>query len=244
MRNIIIDGNNFLSIALFRAMSNIKRDNPAMLEEWIIPSTRKLFTQMCKKLQRDFNETSQYYIVWDHPNGSAWRKQLLESYKAGRSHNSHLKEAIAVGKQVADELLILNIEIEDAEADDAIYSLSKVLDGEKIIISRDRDMLQIIQQGFASRLWDPVTKKDVEVPEYDIVLYKCLVGDSSDNIAGIDGVGPTRALKLMSSELPPEIAEQVAKFRKLISMAEHPFHEEHMRKIQEIIEGATYDEIR
>jgi len=245
MRNIIIDGNNFLSIGLYRAMSNIQRDNPSKLEEWTAGASRKLFMQMCRKLQRDFNETSQYYIVWDHANGSAWRKELVESYKGNRNHSKFLKEAIADGKLVAEELLMLNIELENAEADDAIYALCELLkDDENIIISRDHDMLQIVQQGFAEKLWDPVAKKPIEIPEYDIVLYKCLVGDSSDNISGVPGIGPARALKLMSTGIPKELEAEVAKFRKIISMAEHPDHKTHLVQLKEIIEGATYEENR
>lgn len=240
MRHVIVDGNNYCNIALYRNLSS----HLGAAESVILSATKKLFLQMCKKLQREFNETSQYYMVWDHPNGSAWRKKLMESYKSTRNHSEHLKKAIAIGKLIAEECMMLNMEILDAEADDAIYALCETLEGEKIIISRDHDMLQIVQAGFAEKVWDPVTKHAIEVPAYDIVLFKCLTGDSSDNIPGIPGIGPKRAEAMLAKGIPDELMAQVAKNRHIIRMASHPDHDRHLVEVKAAIEGATYAEIR
>jgi len=240
MRHVIIDGSNYINIALYRCMSSLKRDAPDKLEEWIDGSVRKLFFQMLNKLRRDFRETSQYYIIWDHPKGSAWRKEQLSEYKATRSHSPYLQRAIAIGKQLADELNVLSIELYEAEADDAIYALCSLLpeSAEVIVVSRDQDMLQIVQEKHADRVFDPVSKKDLEVPDYDIVAYKSLVGDSSDNISGVKGIGPKRALELLKQrleELEEPIRSQALEFRKIIAMRENPSLQKNIIQLKEIL---------
>ncbi len=243
-RNIIIDGHNYLSIAMFRAQSNIMKDNPERLEEWLPGATKKLFLTMCRKLQREFLETSNYVIVWDSPGGTSWRKKLVPSYKSTRKSHSFIRECIKIGHEVADELMMTNIEIEEAEADDIIYTYCREFsapDVDNTIISRDQDMIQIVQSGYANRVYDPVSKKNMEIPEYDIVEYKCLVGDSSDCIPGINGIGPAKAKAILLGGggirgLHFGIQEELDTYRKIISLKENPNYKNNAKNLKALLE--------
>ena len=67
-------------------------------------------------------------------------------------------------------------------------------------MSNDNDLLQLSQKFETVKIIDPHSKKIKLPPEYDIVRYKSLVGDSSDNIKGIPGVGEVTAKKLLSKK--------------------------------------------
>jgi len=220
LKNIIIDAQNYCSISLYRTMSNAERDG--MPADSIIPSHRKLFYQMLKKLTRELGEFNNYFLVWDHPKGSAWRKEACEGYKGTRNHSVHLKEALAAGKEIAEELMIMNLEIQDAEADDVIHALCELLKTGNTVVSRDQDMIQIVQHGFAERVLDPVTRKDMVIPDYDIVLYKSICGDSSDNISGLRNHGPAKALKMLKEGLSPEQEAAIAPYKLVIDIPSNP----------------------
>lgn len=243
IRNVIIDGNNHVSICLYRADSNLRKDAPDKLDEYLPGAIRKLYLAMLRKLQRDFGEFSNYYIAWDAPGGSAWRKEIVKSYKAGRSHHKALQDAIQIGKSIAEELMITNVEIDGAEADDTIYALCRELDGENIVISRDHDMIQIVQTGFAKRVFDPVSKKDLEIPSYDIVDFKALVGDSSDNIPGVKNIGPSKAIKILENggigSLTSSLYEEVSAYKKIISLCENPRYPYNAAFVKKLIEESV-----
>ena len=238
MKHVIIDGNNYINIALSRTLNEIKKQDESKTDEWWEGLSKKLFLQMLRKLQRQFKASSLYYIVWDHANGSAWRKSKFSEYKENRNHFRQLKAFLPIGLAIAEELNITNLGYQDAEADDVIFAYCKHLKVEDnqadiTIVSRDRDMLQVVQQGHADRVWDPVSKKDIKVPPYDIVTFKCLVGDSSDNIDGLLGVGPKRALKKMERGLTPEEEQHVESLSEIIALSKFYKHDEMMRVLNE-----------
>lgn len=240
IRNVIIDGNNYISICLYRARSNILRDAPDKLDEYIEGAVRKLYLAMLKKLQREFGEFSNYFLVWDSAKGSSWRRELVQTYKSNRKHLAELPRAINIGKQIANELLISNIEIKDAEADDVIYALCKEFaNNENIIVSRDNDMIQIVQEGLAARVFDPVLKKDLVIPNYDIVLFKALVGDSSDNIPGIRGVGPVSAVRIIEqgvhNSLKADALEKLNTYIKIIALKENPRYNDNAKILKKLL---------
>ena len=85
---------------------------------------------------------------------------------------------------------------ENYECDDVIgYLAEKYKADHKVtILSSDTDFIQCIDDNV--ELYNPVTKKFLEKPSYDYVLYKSLRGDNSDNIEGFKGIGDKRAQKL------------------------------------------------
>lgn len=196
--------------------------------ERVVLKTVDIFKAMLGKLMRENGLFETYVIAWDSATGSAWRKAENENYKSTRSYNSDIVHVFQLCREAAEQMACIPLEHEHGEADDLLYAYAKAHHNatEITIISGDRDLLQIVQRGYAKSQWDPIKKRYIEVPEYDIVTYKALVGDSSDNIAGVRGVGDKRALKLLSEgvdTLPEDKYTQFAAAKRLIDFEENPY---------------------
>ena len=138
-----------------------------------------------------------------------FRHQLYADYKAGRHKTpDELICQFPLLKQVLASMNIKFVEMEGIEADDLIGTLSNKFDIETIIVSGDRDLFQLVddrttvfftQKGISQTLnVTPENIKDVYGVNADqVVALKSLMGDSSDNIKGVEGVGPKTAQSLI-----------------------------------------------
>lgn len=166
-------------------------------------------------------------VVFDGRGGSARRKKMHSGYKEGRALSTRFNRREDVGEQSVEQELesmkqqmgrLLNyldclpitiISIDNIEADDTIAYLTTDLfqpkNSEVIIMSDDKDFLQLINDKVS--VWRPVEKKfygpkEVEekfgVPSHNFIHYKVFMGDGSDNIKGIKGVG----IKTLQGKFP------------------------------------------
>lgn len=155
------------------------------------------------------------YVVFDGVGSSTNRKNLLPEYKSGRhthritnweifddlddEHNSKIEQIVRLIHYLRC-LPVRTISIDKAEADDIIAYYSKYLpqqyDSKVIIVSSDKDFIQLVDENVT--VFRPMEKtfyqrKTVEdkfnVLAENFILYKTLLGDSSDKIAGIKGLG-------------------------------------------------------
>ncbi len=165
------------------------------------------FLSMTTKLQHQFDSKNIVYC-FDRSEPS-FRKDLDERYKANRTEMPEdLGKQIPYIVEFTDYLGIPRLDLKGFEADDIIGSYAKwgTQQGYKIIIiSGDKDFAQLISENVV--MVD--TMKDVT---YDIagvrkkwgvdpsqfIDYLALIGDSSDNIAGVRGIGPKTAQKLIA----------------------------------------------
>ena len=156
------------------------------------------------------NETKPSHVVvaFDHAR-KTFRNEIYSEYKMQRKPSpDELIVQFPVIKQMLNIMDIEVIEKAGIEADDIIGSVCKKFNGEKFILSGDRDLLQLIDENTC--VW--LTKKGVsEVDRVDIerlkelfnlspsqiIDLKALMGDSSDNIPGVSGVGEKTALSLL-----------------------------------------------
>jgi len=170
------------------------------------------FTQMLLKVLQDEKPT--HVVVAFDAGKKTFRHGIYESYKGTRQKTpSELSEQFPLVRQVLDAFGIQVIELENYEADDIIGTLSRVADAngiETLVVSGDKDLLQLVSENVHTVL----TKRGItEVDHYDsnavyerygltpaqIVDLKSLMGDSSDNIPGVPGVGEKTAIKLLQS---------------------------------------------
>jgi|LSQX01.2.fsa_nt_gb DNA polymerase-1 len=216
MRHVLIDANNYMMIAMYGA----KKKGP------VETTLKPLLLSMIWKMQRILKESSYYYALWDSKGSTAWRKEQSPEYKADREYDDDLFEATRLAKEVFDECMIPQFEYEGAEADDLIHALAENMydrTNNVIIVTRDNDLIQAVQHGFATAVWDPFTKKNKIIPSYDIVVYKCLTGDPGDNIKGVPGIGPKKALKLIQEGVDFSLIE---KDYQIIHIPSHPKYQE------------------
>lgn len=168
------------------------------------------FASMLLKLLRE-NKPDYWAIAFDR-HAPTFRHQLFEDYKAQRPKMpDELVTQVDRVHQLADAFNLPVFELDGYEADDIIGTLSKqaaVRGIDTLIVTGDNDMLQIAGQdtkvmlprrGFA----DTVVYDDAAVREKyglnpnQLISYKALVGDASDNIPGIKGIGDRTAIKLL-----------------------------------------------
>ena len=163
--------------------------------------------EIIKKLEPDY-----VAVAWDKSKtATSKRKEIYADYKAGRTRPPEdFFAQIPLLHDLLDSFGWPLLEMDDYEADDIIGTISvaaKEKDIETCIVSGDYDMMQLLN-GHVSVY---ITKKGSEllhfngqafeekygVSTHQFVDYKALVGDSSDNIPGVRGIGPKAAQALL-----------------------------------------------
>ena len=139
-----------------------------------------------------------------------FRHNLFAEYKGTRKPMpDDLRVQLPIIKDLLKQMNITTIEIPEIEADDIIGSLSKKYDINKTLISGDRDLLQLItddcsvwltQKGLTEIAdLNPTTLKEkYGVTPNQVIEMKAIMGDTSDNIPGVKGIGEKGALKLVT----------------------------------------------
>src|SRR5215208_2177540 len=167
------------------------------------------FTSMILKLL-DSEEEVGVGVVWDSGK-PAFRMEIFPEYKA---HRSAMPEELKVQLDHLDEILesmnIPAIRAEGFEADDVLATLSRRIpeDVELFIVTGDQDAMQLVDGGvkvLRTTRGASETKtygreeviEDYGVTPEQIPDYKALVGDPSDNIPGVRGIGPKGAANLL-----------------------------------------------
>lgn len=228
--NLIIDANNISNIAYHRAKMILlkKNNNVENIDEKLSNFSTKIFLNILHKYIKDFDYPI-IYIVWDDRKGSHWRKENNINYKSNRDHSKDnyyrcFIQSIQDQKKLIESYPAYQLQKEFAEADDIIYNLCSILN-EATIISSDGDMIQLAQKFNNIQIWNPSSKKYVDIPEYDVVLYKSIVGDNSDNIQGLYKFGHKRAIKSIESNLSNLSQEQlkiIEENKKIIDLSLNP----------------------
>lgn len=164
----------------------------------------KMLNQLSKKHKPD------YLISCFDTKVPSFRKDLYSEYKANRDEMPEDLEAqVPYLKKMMDKLLIPSWEKPGFEADDLIASLAefaKTKKWETYIVSGDKDFAQIVDQKtylydtMKDLIYNPSgVKEKWGLPPSQIQDYLSLVGDSSDNIPGVKGIGPKGAVQLLKS---------------------------------------------
>ena len=140
-----------------------------------------------------------------------FRHDLYPDYKGGRKPApDDLVPQFQMVRDYLDAFHIRWVEMTDIEADDLIGSMSAAADDYRtVIFSSDRDLLQLIDEGTTvmlmkkgitemAEMTESSLKEELGIAPKQIIDLKGLMGDSSDNIPGIPGVGEKTALKLLN----------------------------------------------
>lgn len=164
------------------------------------------FIRMINKLAKQFSP-ERIALVWDS-KGRTERKEIFEDYKAGRqdppSDLFQQKDRIV---QFADLVGLKQIAKVGVEADDIIGSLAKDYAAQGldvVIISSDKDLYQLltdsvfVYDSFKDETFDRVSFEEKRgFPVERLPFYHALLGDSSDNIPGVKGIGKKSAEELV-----------------------------------------------
>lgn len=170
------------------------------------------FAKLLEKIIREEQPT--HFLVAFDAGKTTFRHSKYSEYKGGRQKTPpELSEQFPYIRQLLDAYHIKHYELENYEADDIIGTLSKEADQndfETIIVTGDRDLTQLTTQNVTIYYTKKgVTDVDHYTPEFiaekynglkpiQIIDMKGLMGDSSDNIPGVAGVGEKTAIKLLN----------------------------------------------
>ena len=202
---ILVDGNNLL----FRSYYATAYNGNFMKNSKGFPTNALYgFTNMINKIIDEENPT---HIIVAFDKGKTFRHDKYESYKAGRIQMpDELKEQFPVAKEMLVNMGITYYEIDNYEADDIIGTLAMFCEKNSnftgTIISSDKDLLQLISDTVNIKLlkskdyvrYDVSSfKSEWGIDPINIIDLKALMGDSSDNIPGVKGIGEKTALKLL-----------------------------------------------
>ncbi|WP_456479975.1 DNA polymerase I [Nautilia sp.] len=167
------------------------------------------FLNFIASLGKDF-ETDYIVFTIDSKEKETFRKEIFKEYKANRPEAPEdLKAQLPVATGLINEMGFKMLEIPGYESDDIIASLAKLAASKGIkvkIVSHDKDMYQLIDDDKIV-IFDPIKKVEINeekcmekfgVHPKDFINFQALVGDSSDNIPGVKGVGVKTAAKLIN----------------------------------------------
>ncbi|MBX3039973.1 MAG: DNA polymerase I [Bdellovibrionaceae bacterium] len=164
------------------------------------------FLSMLTKLLKE--ERPSYLVFCYDRKEPSFRKDLYEDYKANRTEMPEdLAAQIPYIKKLATLMGIPTLEVPGFEADDLIGTLAlkaKAHGAQAVIVSGDKDFGQLLEPGIL--LYDTMknirydaagAKEKWGVRPDQMIDYLALVGDSSDNVPGVAGIGPKGAIKLL-----------------------------------------------
>ena len=200
----MVDGNNLL----FRSYYATAYTENFMKNSKGFPTNALFgFTNMMNKI---INEENLTHIIVAFDKGKTFRHDKYDFYKDGRMEMpNELREQFPVAKKMLELMGIKYYEIDNYEADDIIGTVASMCDKENrrgLIISSDRDLLQLISDNVEIKLLKSKDyikynienfKKDYGIDPINIIDLKALMGDVSDNIPGVKGIGEKTALKLL-----------------------------------------------
>jgi 5'-3' exonuclease len=187
------------------------------------------------------------YVVFDGIGSSVNRKNLLPEYKSGRNlvritnwdafdsledeHDSKIDQVVRLVHYLKC-LPVKTLSFDKVEADDIIAYLSNILpnkhNSQVFIVSNDKDFVQLVDEkvilfrpGDKEYYTKKLVKEKFGVLAENFILYKTLLGDQSDKVAGVKGLGEKGLLKKF-----PELAERVLTLQDImeISVQKHKEH--------------------
>jgi len=240
-KTLLVDGNNLFKIG-FHGAKKLFYDGNHIGGVFH-------FINILRKFLEEHNH-DKVIVMWDGESNSSARKLLYPQYKANRTqtgtdeiYESYLTQRGRV-KEYLEEVFIRQVEIDNNEADDLIAYYCQIAKNEQIIIfSGDKDLTQLISERVT--IYSPVSKQyykngdmitlnKVEIPHYNVAVCKIFVGDKSDNIDGIQGLGEKTLVKLF-----PEMLSKSCTIEEILDNARNITQNKPIKSLTNILTGKT-----
>lgn len=212
VKTLLIDGENLFKIGLF-GVKDYYHNEKHVGAIWHFLNTIQKFIEE--------HNLDKVMVFWDGDENRSSRRLIYPQYKLNRRERVRTYDQESYDyqrqriKQYMEELFVRQVEVDGNEADDLIAHYCRIsMDEEKIIYSGDVDLTQLISEDVS--LYSPILKTmykvgdkvkidKIYIPHYNILTYKILSGDKSDNIDGIYYLGEKNILKLFPEILDTRI---------------------------------------
>ena len=234
-RTLLIDGLNLF----FRNFAMMNMVNPSGIH---IGGLGGFFRSLGAEIRR--TQPDQVYVVFDGAGSTTNRKNIISEYKSGREdqrvtnwevfdslddeHDSKVDQIVRVIHYLKT-LPVKTVILDKVEADDIIAYLCDKLpnhpDDKIFIVSSDKDFLQLVNKNVI--VYRPMEKKyyteevfraKYKMSPQNFILHKTLLGDNSDKIKGVKGLGEKGLLKKF-----PELSERNLTFDDIFEICEKKF---------------------
>jgi DNA polymerase-1 len=207
---MVIDGNNLAHRVFHTPQGSLttKQGEPSGVLLGVLNAIRQ-------NLQR-FPETTKVIVCWDAKGSTNWRKEVYPDYKGNRDYGKDDEVKKEAYQGLWDQLEECNrmlhmvgvhsVKVNGMEADDLMAYIANQASKHVMIITSDKDMLQLVSDKVS--IYSPYRDKVISpldfyeetgVTKEAYIGYRALVGDKSDNIIGIDGIGEKKAKSLMDT---------------------------------------------
>lgn len=205
-------------------------------------------------IQRFLSEYNYEKIIvfWDGNNNSSQRKSIYPQYKENRrismteeKKDSYNEQKNRI-KQYLEEMFVRQVSIDNHECDDLIAYYCSISDEKITILSSDKDLTQLISPTV--HIYSPISKEwitdkhkvkidKIELPIENVKTIKIMMGDKSDNIKGIYGLGEKKFLEYF-----PEIVDNVVTVEDILTKTKQLLNDnENNKTLQNILSGKTKD---
>lgn len=247
MRTLLVDGNNLLARATFAAHAS----KGQMSVEEVDTGPVYLFINLLSKYVRLYRPTHMA-VFWDA--GHQMRDEVFAGYKSNRKKAEPGAEdaaPFAMAKEFLTWAGIAHKAHSGWEADDLIAATARQCTGGVAIVSGDKDMLQLLREehGTQPGQGEVIQYKVPDEEPWTVERYEnhygwwpgkaamvhALVGDTSDNVPGLPGVGPKKAVKALTEagwdwetlldQLGPEKAAVASQMRALVDLRDLDYPE-------------------
>ena len=204
---LLIDGNNLMFRSYFATAysGSIMRNSKGQATNALYG-----FVSMINKI---IAEENPQYMAVAFDIGKNFRHEKYSEYKAGRNATpDDLKSQMPIAREILDAMGIKYLEMEGYEADDIIGTLAREADLDPeydgLIISSDHDLMQLISPVVSMKMLKSKDSTYYTVESFreeygfdpiKIIDLKALMGDSSDNIPGVKGIGEKTARNLIQT---------------------------------------------
>jgi DNA polymerase-1 len=214
---ILVDGSGFIYRAYYASPSLTNKDGRPVGAVFGFCS---MLISLLKKhhVLADASIANPFCVVLDSGRDT-FRSQIYAEYKSNRQATpDELKTQMPMFSDACEAFGIPTIRKKGFEADDIIATYSTKLSEQGCdvkIISSDKDLMQLVSDNVS--LFDPIKSKLIKANEvqekYDVlphqmIFLQALMGDASDNIPGVGGIGPKTAAKLVKEFKTPEALYQ------------------------------------
>lgn len=198
---VIIDGNSLINRAYY---------GMPMLKSLSGKPCGAVYGFINMMLSVILSEKPKYLVCVFDAGKHTFRHNMYAEYKGTRGPMPEdLHSQLLDLKELLKAMGILTLEQSEIEADDIVGTLTRKFNEEFILISGDKDLLQLVneettvwltQKGISNvlKVTPEVLKSEYNLEPYQVIELKAIMGDSSDNIPGVAGIGKVGANKLIA----------------------------------------------
>lgn len=229
---VLVDHMNFVFISYHAASASLRAEG---VEEITEEHLGMFYHTLLNKYNALFKTYGELIICHEGKGSLDWRREIFPDYKRnrdkakGETSYKTLKSSFPIIEELLENYPCKQIKIDGMEADDVIFALTEEYSKTEdvVVVSTDGDLVQLLDLSDNVSVYNPI-KRMFSKPKPNIIPYKAIVGDRSDNIPGLYRIGEKTFDKMLNDEvlfkekMKNGNAEIYKKFLKIVDLKRFP----------------------